>query len=157
MVDTKELLKNSAEMKRNSSDIEFDTIEKPRYDLSQKKLSFKGYAKGSQGKLYKVQVAFYNVDPAGLTPDQLASGMFPKPQNLLDHPIKVDCDCMDYTLGGALKGNIKNGCALFTDKALTDYNKKTDRIEKNVDNKPYGCKHIVSFINIILDGIKEGE
>lgn len=155
MITTKQLLQNSKEMGRDNSDIDFDNIDTPRYDLAQRKLSFKAFAKGSSGHLYKVQVAFFNVDPDGATPEMLEKGYIPKPKDLLNHPIKVDCDCIDYTLGGALKGNLKHDCALFTDKTLTNYKKKTDRPEKNSENKPYACKHIVSFIYTILDALKE--
>ena len=154
MITTKELLENSKALGRDNSDIEFDKFENPRYDLSQKKLSFKAYAKGSNNKLYKVEVAFYDVGPDGLTPSDLGQGKFPRPKNLLDKNIKVDCDCVDYTLGGCLKGNLHNDCALYTDKVLTNYKKKTDRPEKNAENTPYGCKHIVSFIHCILDAMK---
>lgn len=155
MITTKELLKNSVAMGRDAAQVEFDDVERPRYDLSQKKLMFKGYAKGSNNKLYKVQIAFYQIDSDGLTPEELSKGMYPKPTNLLDKPIKVDCDCLDYTLGGALKGNLENKCALFTDKVLSGYKKKTDREEKNPNNIPYGCKHIVSFIKMILEAMDE--
>ena len=154
MVSGRELLRNSAIKGRGGTDIEFDSIDRPRYDKAQKKLSFKGYAQGSGGKLYKVQVAFYDVEDDGATPEMLEKGYIPRPEDLLDHPVKVDCDCMDYNLGGALKGNLKNGCALFTDKMLSSYKKKTDRPEHNIDNIPYGCKHIVSFINIIEEAFK---
>ena len=154
MVSARELLRNSAIKGRGGTDIEFDSIDRPRYDRAQKKLSFKGYAQGSGGKLYKVQVAFYDVEDDGATPEMLEKGYIPRPEDLLDHPVKVDCDCIDYNLGGALKGNLKNGCALFTDKMLSSYKKKTDRTEHNADNIPYGCKHIVSFINIIEEAFK---
>lgn len=154
MITTKQLLDNSRNLGRDSSDVEFDNIEKPRYDLSQKKLSFKGYAQGSNNKLYKVEVAFFDVQPNGLTSEDLAAGKFPRPKDLLDKEIKVDCDCTDYILGGALKGNLHSGCALYTDKTLTNYKKKTDRPEKNAENIGYGCKHIVSFIYCILDAMK---
>ena len=151
---TKEFLENSKAMGRDNSDIEFDKFENPRYDLSQKKLSFKSYAKGSNNKLYKVEVAFYGIEPGNLTSDDLVAGKFPRPKDLLDKEIKVDCDCVDYTLGGALKGNLHNGCALYTDRVLTNYKKKTDRPEKNAENMGYGCKHIVSFIYCILEAMK---
>lgn len=151
MVTTKELLSNSKAMNRDCADIEFDSIEKPRYDLAQKKLSFKGMAQGSEGKLYKVEVAFYGVEPMGLTPSDLGAGKYPMPKDLIGKQIKVDCDCYDYTLGGCLKGNLKQGCALHTDAILTHYEKKTDRPEKNPDNKAYGCKHCVSLIKSILE------
>ena len=61
MITTKELLKNSVAMGRDAAQVEFDDVERPRYDLSQKKLMFKGYAKGSNNKLYKVQIAFYQI------------------------------------------------------------------------------------------------
>lgn len=154
MVTTKELLDNSKKLGRDNSDIEFDKFENPRYDLSQKKLSFKAYAKGSNNKLYKVEVAFFDVQPNGLTSEDLAAGKFPRPKDLIDKQIKVDCDCYDYILGGCLKGNLHSGCALYTDKTLTNYKKKTDRPEKNAENEPYGCKHIVSFIYCILDAMK---
>lgn len=151
---TKEFLDNSKSMGRDNSDIEFDKFENPRYDLSQKKLSFKALAKGSNNKLYKVEVAFYGVEPGNLTTDDLVAGKFPRPKDLLDKEIKVDCDCTDYILGGALKGNLHSGCALYTDKTLTNYKKKTDRPEKNAENIGYGCKHIVSFIHCILEAMK---
>ena len=155
MITTKQLLSNSKSMGRDSSDVEFDNIEKPRYDLSQKKLSFKGYAQGSNNKLYKVEVAFYGVEPDGLTSEDLAAGKYPMPTDLMDKQIKVDCDCYDYTLGGALKGNLHSGSALYTDKTLTNYKKKTDRPEKNQENVAYGCKHIVSFIKYILEAMEQ--
>lgn len=151
MVTTKELLANSKDLGRDNSDVEFDSVEKPHYDLSQKKLSFKGMAKGSNGKLYKVEVAFLEVSPGGLTSDDLAAGKYPMPKDLIDKPVKVDCDCFDYILGGALKGNLKNGCALYTDQILTKYKKKTDRPENNPDNIPYACKHIVTLIKSIIE------
>lgn len=155
MITTKTLLENSKRLGRDSSDILFDSIEKPRYDLSQKKLSFKGMAQGSNNKLYKVEVAFFDVEPGGLTPSDLGAGKYPMPQNLLEKPIKVDCDCIDYTLGGCLKGNLHNDCALYTDRVLTNYKKKTDRPENNQENEPYGCKHIVSFIKSILEAMEQ--
>ena len=151
MITTKELLENSKNLGRDHSDMEFDTVE-VRYDLAQKKLLVKGMAKASKGdKLYKVEVAFYQVQPDGLTPEDLAAGKFPMPKDLMDKPIKVDCDCYDYTLGGALKGNLHNDCALHTDKLLTGYVKKTDRPENNPENVPYGCKHIVSLVKDIIN------
>lgn len=144
-ITTKNLLDNSPDY----ADIEFENIS-VKYDLSQKKLHFKAYAKGSNNKEYKVEVAFYDVDSEGLTPDQLKSGEFPSHADLLNKPIKVDCDCFDYTLGGKLKGNIHNNCNLYTDTTLTNYKKKTDRPEKNAENKAMGCKHIISFIKMIL-------
>lgn len=154
MVTTKELLENSKHLGRDNSDVEFDNFESPRYDLSQKKLSFKSYAKGSNNKLYKVEVAFYGVEPGELTSEDLAAGKFPRPKDLIDKEIKVDCDCYDYILGGALKGNLHNGCALYTDQILTKYKKKTDRPENNPDNIPYACKHVISFIYCVLDAMK---
>lgn len=153
MITTKTLIENSKALGRDSTDVEFDTMEKPRYDLAQKKLSFKGMAKGSNNKLYKVEVAFFDVEPDGLTTEDLVAGKYPMPKNLSEKPIKVDCDCFDYVLGGCLKGNLKNGCALYTDKTLTNYKKKTDRPEKNPENQAYGCKHIVSFVKTILEAM----
>ena len=155
MITVREFLKNSAEKGRDKVDVDFDSIEQPRYDRAQRKLSFKGYAKGSGGKLYKVQVAFFKVEDDGATPEMLENGYIPLPIDILDHPIKVDCDCIDYTLGGALKGNLKHDCALFTDKTLSSYKKKTDRPENNAENIPYGCKHIVSFIYTIMDALSK--
>lgn len=154
MVTTKELLENSKKLGRDNSDIEFDKFETPRYDLSQKKLSFKAYAKGSNNKLYKVEVAFYGIEPDGLTSAELAAGKHPRPKDLMEKQIKVDCDCYDYIFGGALKGNLHNKCALYTDAKLTNYKKKTDRPENNPENIPYACKHIVSFIYCILEAMK---
>lgn len=154
MVTTKELLANSKKLGRDNSDVDFDSFETPRYDLSQKKLSFKAYAKGSKDNLYKVEVAFYGVEPDGLTSEELAAGKHPRPKDLMDKQIKVDCDCYDYIFGGALKGNLHNGCALYTDAKLTNYKKKTDRPENNPENVPYACKHIVSFIYCILEAFK---
>lgn len=151
MVTTKVLLDNSKKLGRDNSDVDFDNLETPRYDLSQKKLSFKGYAKGSKDNLYKVEVAFYDVQPGNLTPEDLAAGKYPLPKDLLEHRIKVDCDCYDYTFGGALKGNLNNDCALYTDAKLTKYKKKTDRPENNPDNIPYACKHILTLIKRIVE------
>ena len=129
MVTTKVLLDNSKKLGRDNSDVDFDNLETPRYDLSQKKLSFKGYAKGSKDNLYN----------------------YPLPKDLLEHRVKVDCDCYDYTFGGALKGNLNNDCALYTDAKLTKYKKKTDRPENNPDNIPYACKHILTLIKRIVE------
>ena len=145
-ITTKELLKNSGDY----ADIEFTKFN-VHYDLSQKKLHCKAYAQSSKGDHeYKVEVAFYDVEPEGLTPDQLKSGVVPTHANILNSPIKVDCDCDSYILGGILKGNIHNDCNLYTDKKLTNYKKKTDRPERNPENKAMGCKHIISFIKLIL-------
>lgn len=155
MVTAKQILDNSLKFHRDSKDVEFDSIEPARYDLAQKKLSFKGHAVGQSKKLYKVEVAFYEVDPDGLTPDQLAAGIVPKPKDLLDHPVKVDCECYDYMWNGALRGNLKHGCALYTHKDFTTYEKKTDAAPKNPDEIPYGCKHIVSFIYDIMAALED--
>ena len=155
MITAKQLLQNSIDFNRNSKDVEFDSIEPAHYDLAQKKLSFKGYAKGQSKKLYKVEVAFYNVEPDGLTPQQLGMGMVPKPKDLLDHPVKVDCECHDYMWNGALRGNLKHDCGLYTHKEFTDYEKKTDAAPKNPNLTPFGCKHIVSFLHDIEAALED--
>lgn len=148
MVTAKQLLANSIA----KADVEIDNINSVRYDLAQKKLHFNVMVKGSNNNAYKVEIAFYDIDPGDLTSEDLAKGMIPRAIKDLDNkPIKVDCDCTSYTLGGCLKGNLKSGCALYTDKVLTNYKKKTDREEKNPENKPMACKHIIGVLKAILE------
>lgn len=149
MVTGRQILENSAQKRRDSMDAEFDYIEPARYDLAQKKLSFKAMVVGSRGDRYKVEVAFFDVDPMGLTPDQLAAGLVPKPADLLDHRVKVDCTCNDYAFNGAYVGNLANDCALYTHKDMDTYEKKTDAAPKNPEHLPFGCKHITSFLHNI--------
>ena len=154
MVTVRQMLDNSKAKKRDSADVEILEISVPHYDRAQKKLSVSAVVKSSKGTGYNVRVAFFDVEDQGMKPEELAAGNFPIPDDIMNKPIKVDCDCMDYTLGGALKGNLKHGSALYTDAQLTNYKKKTDRPENNPENLPYGCKHITSVLKTVIDILK---
>lgn len=154
MVTVQQMLDNSKAKKRDSADVEILNISAPKYDRAQKKLYISAVVKSSKGSGYNVRIAFFDVEDQGMKPEELAAGNFPIPDDIMSKPIKVDCDCMDYVLGGALKGNLKHGSALFTDAQLTNYEKKTDRPEKNPENLPYGCKHITSVLKTVIDILK---
>ena len=151
MITTKTLLDNSENFGNNGADIKIE-FEAPTYDVSQKKLYFKGYANSSKpGSKYEVKVAFFDIVMD--YQDFLDHKWNLSKEILLDKPIKVDCKCKSYVFNGCLKGNLANDCALYTNAELTNYVKKTDREEKNPENKPFGCKHVVAAIKQILDGI----
>ncbi len=153
MVTVKEIMENARKFGRDSKyqAVEFDQILQHQYDLAQKRIYFAIQFRGSTGKMYNTRVAIYGVEPNGITPEEIKAGKYPMPEDFMNCHVKVDCDCTDYTLGGALKGNLKHDAALFTDAELTNYKKKTDRQEKNPDNLPYCCKHIYS----VLEALKE--
>jgi hypothetical protein len=152
MVTVKEIMENARKFGRDgkSQAVEFDQILQHQYDLSQKRIYFTIQFRGSTS-LYNTRVAIYDVEPNGITPEEIKAGKYPMPKDFVNCRIKVDCDCKDYTLGGALKGNLKHDAALFTDAELTNYKKKTDRQEKNPDNLPYCCKHIYSMLEALIE------
>lgn len=148
-VTTKDFLKESEGLGNNGVDIKIE-FEAPTYDVSQKKLYFKGFADSSKpNSKYEVKVAFFDVVMSYQDFKDNKWGLTSK--DLLDKPVKVDCKCKSYVFGGALKGNLHSGCALYTNTELTNYVKKTDREEKNPENKPRGCKHIIAAIKQILE------
>jgi len=156
MITTKTLLENSRNFGNNGANIRIE-FDPPAYDVSQKKLTFKGMADSSDPKKkYNVHIAFFDID---MTYEDFLSGNWNLTKEiLLDKPLKVDCKCKAYEMSGCLKGNLQHDCALYTHAEFTHYEKKTDRPEKNPENIPMGCKHIYSAIEQILseiDNIKQ--
>ena len=155
MVTIKEILANTEAMQRNAGAniiIEYDP---PRYDVSQKKLSFKGMAIGSDPKKrYKVEVAVYDV---AMDYETFLSLKWPfTREQIMSKPVKIDCTCPSYEMGGALIGCIHHGCQMYDHVGFSrDYVKKTDRPEKNPDHIPMGCKHVYSCLKEILEMFKE--
>lgn len=155
MVTVKEILSNTEANQRNAgANIKIE-YEAPRYDVSQKKLSFKGMATGSDPqKRYKVEIAIYDIV---MGYDTFLSLQWPYTrEQILNKPIKIDCTCPSYEKGGALIGCIHNGCQMYEHVGFSrDYVKKTDRPEKNPEHIPMGCKHVYSCLKEILETFKE--
>jgi hypothetical protein len=148
-IDTKQLLENSVGKGNNGADITLE-FETPTYDQAQQKLYVKCLADGSGNKKYEVKFAFYEM---GMSYQEFLDGKWIDKDLLLSRPIKVDCKCPSYVYGGILKANQHNNCALYTHADFTHYKKKTDRQEKNPENIPYGCKHIVSAIKALMSNV----
>jgi hypothetical protein len=151
MVTVREILANSEAIQKNAGANILMEYEAPRYDVSQKKLSFKGMAIGSDPKKrYKVEVAIYDV---AMDYETFLSLKWPfTREQILDKPVKIDCTCPSYEKGGALIGCIHHDCQMYDHVGFSrDYVKKTDRPERNPDHIPMGCKHIYSFIKEILE------
>ena len=154
MTTVREILVNSANKGNVGANITIE-YDAPRYDVSQKKLSFKGMAIASDPtKRYKVEVAIYDV---AMDYETFLSMKWPMSrEQIMDKPVKIDCTCMSYERGGALIGCIHHDCHLYDHVSFSrDYVKKTDRPEKNPNHIPMGCKHICSALKDILDLFKE--
>lgn len=141
---------NDFEQTGNLQDIDWKSEMDIQYSPQMKTLTFKRVAASSEPtKGYVVSAMFLGVLPTDFNTEV---GKI-KRESLESKDVKVDCHCKAYIMGGCLKGNLENGCALNTHADLTKYKRVTDNpnLVRNAEKKPQLCKHLVGLIKNILD------
>lgn len=112
-------------------------------------IQFYGVITGSHGTPYSVMIAFTNMsDDQGLMPEEVMAGVAPRP-SLKNNDVQVRCNCPSYRYTGAV-GNYHQ--KLHTGPKFGRFiPAKTNRAGRNPNELPMVCKHIIEFMNYLID------
>jgi hypothetical protein len=119
--------------------------------IGNKSFTVKAEARGT--KLYSVTITFYNVDYS-LERDpehpltviaEVGHRAYMEPITMGGHPAQIRCSCEDFKFSYATWNRKEKS---LSGRAFPSYERKTDtRPERNVQQIPGMCKHVLSLID----------
>ena len=114
-----------------------------------KTLTFTGEIKSSvKAAKYSCIVTFTKVDAdENLTDEEVMQGFYPKP-SLSENDIQVRCSCPSYRFRYSYQ-NSRNSAS--TGSKVKAYTSKHMRPSVNPKNLPGVCKHLIEFVNYLVE------